>query len=398
MKRIVPQEPEPSFRLSLPTEVRFGPGSLGTLPALLRGSAAIPFPYGRTALLVTGRRFARKTGLTKRVVHLIGEAGVRTEVFEGMAPDPRADTVEEAARFAADKQVDFVVGLGGGSSIDGAKAVAALLTNPGGVQGLIGPGGVQSDPLPIVAIPTTAGTGSEVSPVSVLVVGDGPSGPERKTAIYSERIRPALAVVDPELTVSMPQRLTAATAVDALTHAIESAVARNADPVSQSLALQSVDLIFEYLPKALKNPDDPHARYWMMLASTMAGIAFSQTGLGAVHALSYSVGMEGGISHGEACAILLPHVMRFNLPAREAEFMAIGRAASSPAAKPADAVESVEGLLSKLGFPMHLSDLGIEFDSMDRFARSAYENRRLLESNPRAVRVEDLRMILEEAY
>jgi alcohol dehydrogenase class IV len=309
-----------------------------------------------------------------------------------------------------------VLGLGGGSNMDLAKITAAVLTHGGSPRDYVGEFKIPGAILPLICLPTTAGTGSEVSAASVLTDTDN----KIKVGVLSNYLRPRVAIVDPLLTVTCPPKITADSGIDALTHAIEAYTAvDNADfpippgersvyqgrhPLTDALATKAISLIGANLRRAVRNGDNLEAREGMALAATLAGLAFSNVGVAAVHALEYPVGGATHCSHGAGNGLLLPFVMRFNLPVRQAEFATIARllgedvtGLDGPAAAER-AIQAVEQLRADIGIPLRLRDLGVRKDQLRPFAEKAFAIKRILRVNPRPVTVEDLEGILQEAF
>jgi alcohol dehydrogenase class IV len=313
-------------------------------------------------LLITDEGISR-AGLTRRVCNLVSAGGFRNEVFDRVCVDPDVANVEEAIALARDTDCTAVIGLGGGSSLDAAKAVAARIawTTPlveygRGVE-------VPAPAAPMIAIPTTAGTGSEATRVAVI------TDPEQncKMAIRGDALLPRAAVLDPELLATLPPRIAAECGADALTHAIEACVSKNVPIWAETLALVAVRSIGEYLPRLVSNPADVEAGERMLLAANLAGQAFTHAGLGLVHSLGEPLGAFHRVSHGLSCALFLPVVMEYNVEAastgyariaaalgEDVEDMPIGEAAAA-------SVTAVRKLLTNIGLPALYSDADIDF-------------------------------------
>jgi alcohol dehydrogenase class IV len=339
-------------------------------------------------------------------------AGVDVRVFDGGEPEPSIRTAELAVEAARSFQPDAVVGVGGGSNMDLAKCVAALYTHSGSPEDYFGFGNVPGPVLPIVCVPTTAGTGSEVSHSAVLTDIEK----EMKISMLSNFLRPMFAVVDPMLTLTCPPTVTADSGIDALVHAIEAYTARDSDdmeeplgyqgrfPITDCLAAEAIQLIGGHLVTAYNEPGNLEARENMALAATLAGMAFSNAGVAIVHALEYPMGGALHCSHGAGNGLLLPYVMRFNLPDR-AETMAriallLGRDVDglSPEEGAIIAIEAVEDLRRVIGIPLRIRDLGGREEQLPGFAMKAHALDRLTGVNPRKVTLEDLEQILRDAF
>lgn len=293
----------------VPTRVLLAPGSLGRLPEVVAGYAP------ERVLLVTDPGI-EETGWPERVWQALAEVNIEAVTFDDIEPNPRHSTVDKMAEWAREEGVSLVIGLGGGSVLDAAKAAAMVIPNGGSSADYEGRDRYPETPLPFLAIPTTCGTGSEVTWVSVLTV------PERqaKISIKGETMFPAWAFVDADLVRTLPPRLVAWTGVDALTHALEAYTCRESNPVSDSLAASAAALLLRFLPRAVADvAGDDEAREAVMRASTIAGLAFGNADVAAVHCLSETLGGRWDVAHGLANAVLLAPVLRYNLPASEAK-------------------------------------------------------------------------------
>ncbi len=368
-----------------PVQLVFGEGCLEELKTFVSG-------FGKHALLVTGSGPTRSLPAVEAVLATLQSEGISCTRFHGVEADPSVETVEAGAEMARENGCDFVIGLGGGSPMDAAKAIAARLTNPGPITEWAGVGNLRKRARPIICIPTTAGTGSEAT--SIAVITDRKR--KQKMSVVSQHIYPTLSLVDPTLAARMPPQLTAATAMDALTHAVESYVSRRSWAPTQGLSYRAVQLIAANLEKACADGDDMEARRNLSMASMIAGVAFTNAGLGLCHAMAHALGSFCGVAHGVANAVLLPSVMRFNLPSRPALFrelaQAMGEDVSGMPAESAGAksVKAVEELLSRLPLPRSLSELGIKANSLEVLASEAFLNTRLRSSNPRETVLEDV--------
>jgi alcohol dehydrogenase class IV len=369
----------------------------------------------RRLLLITDPILAR-TAILDAVQAPLREAGVQVEVFSGGEPEPSLRAADAAIAAGRDCRPDAVLGLGGGSNMDLAKITAVTLTHGGKPRDFVGDDKVPGPVLPLFCLPTTAGTGSEVSAATVLTDTDN----HIKVGILSNYLRPRLALIDPLLTVSCPPKVTADSGIDALTHAIEAFTAvDNADfplppgertvyqgrhPFGDAFAEKAIHLIGQYLRRAVADGNDLEAREGMALAATMAGLAFSNVGVAIVHALEYPVGGATHCSHGAGNGLLLPYAMRYNLPARQREFAAIARllgedvSGLDEAAAAERAITAVERLRRDIGIPQRLRDLGVTEAQLRPFAEKAFGIQRILRVNPRRPSVDDLEGILRAAY
>ena len=376
----------------VPTDIHFGCGVLSTLRERLASLGC------HRPMLVTDPGL-RATGVVERIAALLGSGDAGLSVFDGVRPDSGSDLIGEAASQARECRADAVVGIGGGSSLDTAKAVAAMATNSGSILDYVGLHKIVTRPLPIIAIPTTAGTGSEVTLWSVF------SDPHRqiKVAAGSFLLYPTVALCDPELTVDLPPSLTASTGMDALGHAVECYTNNACQPLSAALALEAIRLIGGALRTAVWNGQDRSARYSMLLASTMAGIAMNPTRLGLAHALAMPLGSwQLRVPHGAAIAITLPVVMEFNYLAHPDRYLDVARALGEPVDQlaPHDAAarsfSAVRTLAQDVGIPGGLREFGVGEEHIDCVAAEAMKSGNVT-VNPRRATVEDMRRILKKA-
>jgi alcohol dehydrogenase len=369
----------------------------------------------KRVLLVTDPALIR-AGLLERVHPPLSESGVAIEVFPGGEPEPSIHAAEKAIAAGREFRPDGVLGLGGGSNMDLAKVTALVLAQGGKPADYFGEDKIRGEVLPLICVPTTAGTGSEVSAAAVFTDTDN----HLKASIVSNRLRPTVALVDPLLTVSCPPKVTADSGMDALTHAIEAytAVDHAHFPLAHGefslfqgrhsygdiLAEKAIALIGTHLRRAVAHGSDLDAREGMALAATLAGLSFSNVGVAVVHALEYPVGGAVHCSHGEGNGLLLPHVMRFNLPSRLKEFAVIARLLGEDVAGLSDqeaaerAVAAVDRLRSDVGVPARLREFGAKEEHLRGFAEKAFAIKRLMRVNPRQVSQADLEGILKAAY
>ncbi len=339
---------------------------------------------GRTALLITGRRAMRQSGLTDRAVRALEAAGCGVALYERVPPEPTLACVDAARRVCRQGEADVVVGMGGGSAIDVAKAVGGLAHAEADTAAFYAGEALPDRALPIVAIPTTAGTGAEVTRNSVLADPDGPT----KQSIRGDGLMPAVAIVDPDLTVSMPPDVTARSGMDALTQAIESYWSIHAMPTTEALALHAIELISGHLVTAYQTGSDLPAREAVMYGSLMAGMAFANSRLGAVHGLAHPLGIRYHVAHGEVCAILLPHVMRLNRQAAPDKYDRISHVVGG------DAADVAAGLLIKLGLPTTLAHVGLLRADFEAIVAESMPSGSL-KANPKPVTEADLMTILD---
>jgi alcohol dehydrogenase class IV len=369
----------------------------------------------RRILLITDPILV-KAGLVESVHVPLSEAGVVVEVFSEGEPEPSLRAAQAAIAAGRGFRPDAILGLGGGSNMDLAKITAVVLTHGGQPLDYVGDDKIPGPVMPLICLPTTAGTGSEVSAATVLT----DTQQQIKVGTLSNHLRPRVALVDPMLTVSCPPKVTADSGIDALTHAIEAYTAvdnasfplpqgertiyQGRHPFGDVFAEKAIALIGKYLRRAVSHGNDLEAREGMSLAATMAGLAFSNVGVAVVHALEYPVGGATHCSHGGGNGLLLPFVMRFNLPARRPQFAAIARwlgaaeAGQDEAAAAEAAITGVEQLRKDIGIPLRLRDLGVTESQLRPFAEKAFSIKRILRVNARPVTADDLEAILRAAY
>jgi alcohol dehydrogenase class IV len=360
------------------------------------------------AFIVTDQNL-RDAGVLDAVHSSLADAGVTCEVFLGGEAEPSLHLVNRALAAARHYNPDSVIGVGGGSNMDVAKFVALLLKHPGPPEDFLGDDRIPGPTMPVICVPTTAGTGSEVSGAAAFTDTDR----QVKVGSLSNFLRPAAAVVDPELTLSCPPRVTAGSGIDALTHAVEAYTAVDYDafplppnersvyqgrnPMSSVFAAEAIRLVGRHLRTAVANGRDVEARTGMMLASTLAGLAFSNSGVAVVHALEYPVGGATNCAHGEGNGLLLPHVMRWLLPHRKPEFAQIALWLGADDAQPEHAVKAVEKLQAEIGIPRRLRDIGVVEKQIPEMAAKAFALQRMLRVSPQRVAQSDLEAIYRAA-
>jgi len=341
-----------------------------------------------------------KAGLVPAIIEPLKSEGMKVGVYDKVRPEPAAGIVDEAARIARSGRYDLVVGLGGGSSLDVAKGVAMMVTNTGSILDYVGLNMFPKRGIPKILVPTTAGTGSEAS--WVCVVTD--ERKNEKKSLYGFMLLPDVAMLDPVLTVSMPPSVTADTGFDALVHAIESYVSVNRTPYTEIMAGEAIRLISRNLPVAYAKGGDIKARYNMLLAANLAGMAFTSGGLGATHGLAYPLGTQYHMSHGRSNAIMLPHVMRFNLTGNLEGYAGIARMMGenidglSPYEASEKAVDAVMRLLGAVRISCRLSDYGVQKKKISLLTKAALQQSRFFVPNPKDITEEDIRGIYRDAY
>ena len=383
-----------SFTFQTTPSIVSEPGATARIGAILAGRGC------RRAALVTDEAVLG-LGLADAALAGLREAGVEPWVFSGVTADPPEATVLEAARGAREAGVDGVVAVGGGSPLDTAKLVAVLA---GGseqpIEAMYGVGRVEGGRLPLVLAPTTAGTGSEVTPIAIVTTGEA-----EKKGVVSPVLLPDWAVLDAELTVGLPAPVTAATGIDAMVHAIEAYTSRlRKNPLSDCLAREALRLLGANLHAACRTPGDRAARGAMLLGSTLAGMAFANAPVAAVHALAYPLGGRFHVPHGLSNALVLPHVLAFNRPEAEALYAELAPlafpdlAGVPPGARAEGLVERARALAPALGLPARLAEVGVGRDDLPALADDAMRQTRLLVNNPREMTREAALRIYEAAY
>jgi alcohol dehydrogenase class IV len=349
------------------------------------------------SVLLVSDRGVERAGLLERPLQHLRERGIAVELFTDVEADPSAATVEAAAARARACRADCVVAIGGGSPMDVAKLAALLANGEVALDAIYGVGNARGTRLPLVLVPTTAGTGSEVTPISIVTTGEG-----EKKGVVSEILLPDIAVLDAELTLGLPAPVSAATGIDAMVHAIEAYTSKRLkNPISDCLAREALRLIGANLARVCANGKDVAAREAMLVGANLAGMAFANAPVAAVHALAYPVGARFHVPHGLSNSLVLPAVMRFNLPhaaplyAELAPLLMpdIGGSESARA-------EALIGWLSdaalQLGLPVRLAQVGIGADDLPQLARDAMLQTRLLMNNPREVGLDDALAIYRE--
>ena len=338
------------------------------------------------------------TGIPARVAALLSDFNV--QIYSDVESDPSVESVDACARFVVEQGIDLVIGLGGGSPIDTAKCASILATNGGKTEDYLGIEKVPAPGLPKILIPTTAGTGSEVTNVAVLSL----KKLRTKKGIVSRYLMADTALLDAELTVGLPGKITAATGMDALTHAIEAYVSRFAQPLTDHFALEAIRRLSRSLRTAVHCGGNIDAREDVLTASLYAGLAFGSAATGMVHGLAMPLGGLYNIPHGIANAVLLPHVMKFNLVAAVERFGDIARAMGesveglSPRAAAERAILAVESLSQDIGIARYIDELGIPRKAIADIAKDAMTNSRQVLPNPREVTYEGLIGILNDAF
>lgn len=362
----------------------FGPGARKMLPQEIKRLGL------HKALVATDKELIR-FGVAQKVLDVLEEAGVPYELFSEIKPNPTVSNVKAGVKAFSESGADFILAIGGGSSIDTAKAISIITNNPSfsDVVSLEGVADTQRKSVPIIALPTTAGTAAEVT-INYVITDEEK---QKKMVCVDPNDIPAIAIVDAELMYTLPKSLTAATGMDALTHAIEGLITKGAWEMSDMFEIKAIEMINRYLETAVKEPTNPEARNGMAVAQYIAGMAFSNVGLGVVHGMAHPLGAIFDIPHGVANALLLPTIMEFNAPAALDKYVQIAKAMDvyvpgmSREEAANAAVQAVKDLAVRVGIPQHLSELGIQEKDLDRLADAAFADV-CTPGNPREVNKE----------
>lgn len=333
-------------------------------------------------------------GLLEPGLAALKDAGFDVELYSKVVADPPEETILDLADVAS-RRGELVIGFGGGSSMDAAKLAAALADGKQPLKEMYGVGNITVPRRPLLQIPTTSGTGSEVTPISIVTTGE-----TTKSGVVSPVLYADVALLDAELTLGLPPSVTAATGIDAMVHAIEAYTSRHKkNPLSDTLALQALRLLYHHLPIAYENGDDLPAREKCMLGAMLAGQAFANAPVAAVHALAYPLGGIFHLSHGLSNALVLPHVLRFNMTEAEDHYAELcAHLFGSQGASAEKFVEKMEALCETVGVRKKLRDFGIDEKDTVRLAEDAMLQTRLLVNNPRDVTYEDALRIYEQAW
>jgi alcohol dehydrogenase class IV len=382
------------FLFNTTPSIRFGWGVSADLVATFH------LDSNTTLFLVTDQGIAR-TNLLNNVLAALKSERISTIVYDKVTADPAEHVVLQAATLARFSGVNAVVGFGGGSSLDVAKLVSLLVASDEKLPDIYGVSRVRGRRLPLALIPTTAGTGSEVTPIAVVTTASS-----EKRAVSSSVLLPDLALLDPELTVSLPSHITATTGIDAMVHAIEAytSINPNANPISKGLAAQALPLLTGAIVTAFRDGSNQAARSDMLLGSMLAGQAFANSPVAAVHALAYPLGGRYHLAHGLTNALVLPHVLRLNLPVCETQYQDLATKAfprlalRTPEQRAGAFIDELTVLSLKCGLPQRLRDVGIERSVIPALAADAIKQTRLLVNNPRPLQEVDIVSIYEAAW
>ncbi len=382
-----------AFHLIIP-DVIFGNGTIAQIGSKVK-------EMGADSVVICTDKGLSKTGVVNKVEYKLADQGVSCRTFDRVEPEPSLDNVLDAVEFAKEGDTGVVVGLGGGSSMDVSKFVSIMLKHKGEIRDYLGIDNIPGRGLPTIMVPTTAGTGSEVSKYSIFDDREA----KTKLGAVSFHLMADLALIDPELTISMPPFTTAVTGCDALIHAVEGYLATNATPITDLLALESLRLIFRNLPPAYADGRDPLARYNMAYGSFLAGIVLNHAGGSSSHALSYPVASEYHIAHGAGCMLTFFEVLEYFMPCSIEKFVAMAEvigvdtSMGSPREIAEKAIIEMRKMAAYFELPTNLSFYGIQKKQFKGYAESIVANQqRLITNGPRQMSVEDIISIYERSY
>jgi len=345
----------------------------------------------KSALIIT-QPSMKRLGFVEKLIHQLSDKGVSTNVNIDVLPEPTIKNIEEVFQAIGKEQYDVLIGFGGGSVLDATKILSVLQTNNQSIRELLGTDLVKNPGTPTILIPTTSGTGSEVTPNAIVTLPDE----ELKIGIVSKYLLPKLVVLDPVLTLSLPRPITAATGMDAFTHSLESFISNKSNLISDMVALESIRLISSSIIEAYQNGNSVEAREKMLVGSMYGGMALTSAGTAAVHALAYPLGGKFKIPHGVANSMLLPHVMEFNMDAIEdrlflvAEPMGIKVEGFSKTEVAQKVVNRIVEWTNVLEIPQNLKEYGVKEEDVPELALSASKVTRLLNNNPKEVSLKDM--------
>lgn len=377
------------FRFNTVSRIHFEPGCAVRLGELL---STIPGLNKHPVLIVTDPGI-KSVGLLDEPLASLKASGLEPIVFSDVQADPPISVVEDAARLGREHDIGAVIGFGGGSAMDTAKVVALLLGGDQSLEDMYGVDKVRGPRLPLFLVPTTSGTGSEVTPIAVITTGE-----TTKMGINAAPLYADMAILDPDLTLGLPRHVTAATGIDAMVHAIEAITSKiKRNPVSHTLALGALSKLHGSIVTACEDPANRQARSNMMVGAMMAGQAFANAPVGAVHGLAYPLGGHFHVPHGLSNSLVLPHVLRFNLPEAEADYVAI--AAHLGLAAQAEAlIRECDHIAKACGIETELKQVGVTDDDLSMLAEDAMKQTRLLINNPRQMTYEAALDIYRQAF
>ncbi|OGQ96359.1 MAG: alcohol dehydrogenase [Deltaproteobacteria bacterium RIFOXYD12_FULL_57_12] len=382
-----------SFTITQPTRIRFGVNAIADLGDLVKQAG------GSRVFLVVDPGL-KQAGITEKIIAPLKAAAIPFDIYDRIDPEPGLKLADAGAKLAKKAGADCVVGAGGGSALDVAKAISILLTNGGKAEDYLGLGKIKKLGVPKIMIPTTAGTGAEVTFTAVFINEKTKS----KGGMNGDPLYPDVALLDPALTVSLPPAVTAATGIDAFTHALEAYTSTQAHRISDMYALEAIDLISQNLGPAYANGNNLEARSAMLMGSLLGGKALATAGVGLVHAMAYPMGGMFNIPHGLANAVLLPYVVDYNLMACPEKFATVAEVMGYDtdglnAREAAELlVEAIVQLNTDVGIPATLAELDIPREKIPEMARIALTVTRPVENNPRRPTLEEVIAVYERAF
>ncbi len=376
-----------------PVEVFFGKGAVEKTGEVARR-------FGFKAMIVTGKESAKKSGALDKVIRSLNSHGIHEYVlYNEVIPNPTDRIVNEGARIAVEEKVDFIIGLGGGSALDTAKAISIVSSNEGSVWDYVkypeGPRLVPYLNRPVICIPTTAGTGSEVNKYSVVT-----NEIRKEKLVLSHSLNyPKVAIIDPELTLTMSPELTAITGFDALTHALESLTNRAENFMAEECSVRAIELIFKWLPVAVEEPENYEAREKLSYAAMLAGVAIDHLGVALIHAMEHPISAHyPQVAHGLGLAILAPYITKFNYKGNPEKY-ALFAGLMGYEERPELAVDALLDFLERIGLLKTLRDVGVEESMLDRLTEDVYMlSRHSFLINPVEPTLDDVRDLYQRAY
>lgn len=345
--------------------------------------------------LIVAQPALQRLGFIDTLEKQLSEKGIKTFTINYVMPEPTIQNIEDIYQDIADKEFDILIGIGGGSVLDATKLLSVLITNDYSIRDLLGGNQIEKEGIPTILIPSTSGTGSEVTPNSIVTVPEE----ELKVGIVSKYFLPKLVILDPMLTISLPKSITAATGMDAFTHSLESYISNKANPMSDMFALESIRLISSSILEAYHHGSSIEAREKMLLGSMYGGMALTSAGTAAVHALAYPLGGKFNIPHGVANSMLLPHVMAFNMDVitdrliEVSKAMGIDQAEESPEKLAEKVIEQIAEWTKELNIPQNLKEYGVDEQDIPHLAESASKVTRLLNNNPKSLTIDQMEKI-----
>lgn len=381
-----------NYTFNIPTQIEFGVGTINKVPSLVTSLGC------KNIMIVTDKGVVN-AGILDKVTVTLDSENIHYIIFDEVEPDPSTDIIEKIYAKAKDENIDIYLAIGGGSSIDSSKGASLLMNNPGRLQNYAGVNKVKNKGIPIIAIPTTAGTGSEVTIFAVLSDNQA----QTKFTVTSPLISPDIAILDPELTLTLPPKLTASTGLDAMTHAIEAYTSTLSEPISDTLALEAMKLLYNYLPIAVNNGSEVEARAKVLQGSLLAGMAFNNAYLGLCHAIASPLGALFHVPHGTANAVMLPYVMKFNYMAAPDKFINMANAfgvkltGNDIYENAYCAVDAIKKLVKLCGLPTTLSEVGATEELLNQVAKDALLSVQL-RFNCRKACESQIREVVQEAF